>query len=138
MYCALQSGETSEHNAEDQSDDNRHQTKLCRDRERLTNRFCDAAPRLQGYTEVSMEKVLHIIDKLHTDRLVESVTLVQRVHDCLCFCLFTVERPAGDCVHGEKGDKADQEQCDNSQQDSLHDILCQLFTLFSLIFTFCL
>ena len=125
----VQSGYTAKYNAEDQSYDNCHQSQLCGHCETCADGQRDVTAVLERNAEITVQNVLHIINKLYANRLVEPVSLVQYLHNRFRFRLFAVERSAGDRVHGEERNEADQEHGNHCQYDSLYDVLSQLSVL---------
>ncbi len=89
----------------------------------------DVTPRLQGNTKVSVEYVFEIVEELLADRLVEAVAFIQYLHDCGRLRFFSVERSAGDRVHGKERDEADEEQGNERQCDTLDEIFSQKYSL---------
>jgi len=127
---AVQSRRAAQNNAEDQGHDNGHASDFGRYLEGTPDGIPDITSGGQGNTEIAVKNILHIDPELDPDRLIQMKSFVQHFHDSRRLGLLTVERSAGDCVHGEECDQADQKQSCDRQQNSFDNVL-RHFTNFS-------
>ena len=124
---AVQRGDAAEHDTKHQCDDHRDQTDFGGDREGFADRLRNVAAILQRDAEIAMQDVLHVIDELHMNRLVQTISCIQRRDDFRGLRLLSIERSARDRVHHEEGDEADQKHGDGCQQNAFYNVLCHLF-----------
>ena len=78
----------------------------------------------QAQAQVAVQQALHVIDVLHTQRLVQAVFLGQGLLSSRTDGLFCHERAAGDQVHDKKGNRGHNEDAEDAHCDTLDDVLC--------------
>ena len=78
----------------------------------------------QAQAQIAVQKALHIVDVLHTQRLIQAILFGQSLLSSGTDGLFCHERAAGDQVHDKKGNRSHNEDTEDTHCDTLDDVLC--------------
>ena len=123
--AAVVSRDTAQRDADAQGHQHRHACQAAGHRQLAGDDLVDRAATLtQAQAQVAVQQALHVIDVLHTQRLVQAVFLGQCLLSSRTDGLFCHERAAGDQVHDKKGNRGHNEDAEDAHCDTLDDVLC--------------
>ena len=78
----------------------------------------------QAQTQIAVQKALHVVDVLHTQRLIKAILFGQSLLSSGTDGLFCHERATGNQVHDKKGNRSHNEDTEDTHCDTLDDVLC--------------